>query len=593
MPRLAILLLALATLPAFAFDLEKWADQLAKKEMEGWKREKLETIAKDPDPAARLKAVEALSSTDADAVMAFAAALSDRDAKVRQAAGKQLWSAGKRAEPYRPQLVKALDDPDPNVVANAAGALQTIGMKEAELAPARKRVLVAPDASVSARFLVARNLVGYEPPANLVGPMIEYLESNTRSSTGSVADSNRHNVELVEKALERLVKNTKDRKIIPPLEEALVGTRSAHVQLMKALGYFEPRPEGWTHSLLRQLENPNARVRKEALAQLGTVKQEKEVAVWAPRAGELLQDPESSVRSEALWVLGNQGGLAASEAAKIAALASDASAGMRRSVVRALGEIAEAKQAIPATTKARVTAIARPILVAAEKDADKDVREEAKYALKKLGADDGKTVTASFRTTTAVTAAPASAAAESSGMALLRARKISFEESSWYRALSEVDVNVVSAFLDAGMSPTNSVADMGPPIRVMLFSNNACAPNVRPTKGETKAIVKMLLDRGADIHAADKHGNNALTEAASKGCDRELIRMLIKAGAKINVGNSSGLSPFEMGLWMGHDGLEELIAAGYRLPPEKVKAYLDGYKDRPAAITMVRKAAKK
>ena len=44
---------------------------------------------------------------------------------------------------------------------------------------------------------------------------------------------------------------------------------------------------------------------------------------------------------------------------------------------------------------------------------------------------------------------------------------------------------------------------------------------------------------------------------------------------------------------MGHDGLEELIAAGYRLPPEKAKAYLDGYKDRPAAITMVKKAMKK
>ena len=127
----------------------------------------------------------------------------------------------------------------------------------------------------------------------------------------------------------------------------------------------------------------------------------------------------------------------------------------------------------------------------------------------------------------------------------------------------------------------------------MLFSSQGCVPNVRPTKAETKAVVTLLLERGADIHTADKNGNNALTEAASKGCARELIRMLIKAGAKINAGNASGLTPFEMGLWMGHDGLEELIAAGYRLPPEKAKAYLDGYKDRPAAITMVKKAMKK
>jgi hypothetical protein len=82
----------------------------------------------------------------------------------------------------------------------------------------------------------------------------------------------------------------------------------------------------------------------------------------------------------------------------------------------------------------------------------------------------------------------------------------------------------------------------------MLFSSQGCVPNVRPTKAETKAVVTLLLERGADIHAADKNGNNALTEAASKGCDRELIRMLIKAGAKINAGNASGLTPFETGL---------------------------------------------
>jgi hypothetical protein len=44
---------------------------------------------------------------------------------------------------------------------------------------------------------------------------------------------------------------------------------------------------------------------------------------------------------------------------------------------------------------------------------------------------------------------------------------------------------------------------------------------------------------------------------------------------------------------MGHDGLEELIAAGYRLPPAKVKVYLEGYKDRPAAQAMVKKASRK
>lgn len=177
-------------------------------------------------------------------------------------------------------------------------------------------------------------------------------------------------------------------------------------------------------------------------------------------------------------------------------------------------------------------------------------------------------------------------------MAVLRARKVTFEKTSFSRALWQGDVELVRAFLDAGMSPTEPL-DLGPPIRVMLFAGQGCAPNQRPTKPETIAMVKLLIERGADVNGSDKNGNTALSEAASKGCDRELIRTLIKAGAKINAVNASGLTPFEMGLYSGHDGLDELIAAGYRLPPEKAKMYAEGYKDRPAAQAMIKKASRK
>src|SRR5262249_37088629 len=110
----------------------------------------------------------------------------------------------------------------------------------------------------------------------------------------------------------------------------------------------------------------------------------------------------------------------------------------------------------------------------------------------------------------------------------------------------------------------------------------------------TKTMVKMLLERGADVNGVDAmSGNTALMEASSHGCDRELMRTLIKAGAKIDVKNKVGLTPFEMGLLWGHDGLEEIIAAGYRLPPDKVKTYTEGYAGKPAVQAMIRKATKK
>jgi HEAT repeat protein len=591
MTRLAVFALAaaLACQPAAALDWEKWLDDITNKEMEGWKKDNIKTLLKHRDADKRLEALERLSYTDPDAVAAFAAALgSDKDARVRQAAASKLWSAEKRAEPYREDLVKALDDPDPNVVAYAAGALQAIGMKEEELAPARKRVLDAPEASVSARFLVSRNLVGYEAPTKLVGPMLDYLEQNSATYTGSVTDSNRKNVELAQQALERLVKNTKDRELIAPMWRALVETRNGQIPLMKALGLFEPRPEGWTSSLVRQLDNANPRVRSEALNQMRTVRGEKEVAQWLPHAARMLDDPDRSVRSYALWAIGSAKGLAASQVDRVALVAGDPDNGLRRDAVRALGEIAEANQPIPAATRAKVDAVARPVIERAQNDDDKDVRDEARTALRNIGGSSPALAAA---------ASPAATPAKSSGneaaaLQYLRTRKIKLDEQSFFVALQQLDVALVHAFLDAGMSPNANLSELGPPLRVMLFASpQACSPSVRPTRSETKQIAALLLERGADIQGSDANGNTAITEAASKGCDRELMRMLIKAGAKMNVPNKSGLTPFEMGLWMGHDGLEELIAAGYRLPPDKVKGYLEGYKDRPAAIAMVKKAA--
>jgi HEAT repeat protein len=585
MLRSLLFLLGFTLLPAAAFDLEKWVEDLGNKQMERWRKEAMRDAVKARDPKDRIEALERLPYTDADVIAVFAIALSDPDARVRKAAASQLWSAAERAEPYRPQLTKALDDPDANVVAYAAGALQATGVKAAELAAPRKRVLTAPDASVTARFLVARSLVGYEPPMNLVGPMIAYLEQNTRNYTGSVTDGNRENVELAQHAMEHLVKDSKERALIAPLSRALAETRNGQIPVMKALAAFDPRPEGWTRMLLAQLENPNSRVRDAALGHFRGIKDEKEIAVWVPRAAQMLQDPDYAVRSEALWALGSAKGLAAGELDKVvAALSSDAHPTVRRSAARALEDIAEANQAIPAATRARLATVARPALEAALQDPDNDVRRAAQSALRNVVGRDSPPATVAV-------AAPSTAApSESAGMAVLRARKVAFEPKWFYRALSEMDVELIRAFLDAGMSPSASVVDNGPPMRVMLSSSNACAPNARPTRAETKAMVKLLLERGADVNVGDSNRNTAIIEAAGKGCDRELMRMLIKAGAQINVPNASGLTPFEMGLHYPHDGLEELIAAGYRMPPDKVKMYLENYKDRPAVIAWVKKA---
>jgi hypothetical protein len=71
------------------------------------------------------------------------------------------------------------------------------------------------------------------------------------------------------------------------------------------------------------------------------------------------------------------------------------------------------------------------------------------------------------------------------------------------------------------------------------------------------------------------------------------MRTLIASGAKVDAAGKTGLTAFEQGLVSGHDGLEELIAAGYRLPPEKAKALEQAYAAKPASLALVRKAARK
>ena len=116
---------------------------------------------------------------------------------------------------------------------------------------------------------------------------------------------------------------------------------------------------------------------------------------------------------------------------------------------------------------------------------------------------------------------------------------------------------------------------------------------MRPTKDDTKAVIELLLERGADADGGDANGFTPLMAAAMMGCDRDVMKLLLVAGAKVGTRNPAGLAAFDMGLYSGHDGLEELIAAGYRLPPEKAKAYEAAFAGKPAVLALVRKATRK
>ena len=567
----------------------------AEKQFRQWADERVEVLKKSRNGDERVSAAEYLGGFEyPDVIAALDAALADSDPRVRAAAAGALWKTGKPAESARANLVKALDDSEPQVVVRAAGALQTLGLSQADLAPARRRVLAMPGVSITDRYYAARGLIGYAPPLSLLAPIVEFLEraaTSRSSSTQGIAE--RESLEGAVSAIERLAK-TGDRALIVPMQEATRNARYGQPAMLKALGEFDPKPDGWTYLLVGYLDSRDPRARYAALALLGKQTGDKDVAVWSPRAGALLHDPDSAVRSEARGHLGRAGGRAAAELDAVVAMLGDPDADIRRRAAATIGEMGDRTQAVTASAKVRVAERAKaPLTALMERDPDAEVRREAKRSLAMLSGD------TSAATLPGPSADPASAArtvnpvAEAGGVALMRERNITMDSGSWFQALSRTDVPVVHAFLDAGYSSSAPVAGSGPPLVVALQVGNACAPNVRPTRADTKALIKLLLERGADVNGAGANGFTPLMAAAMMGCDREVIRMLVVAGAKVGTTNPAGLSAFDMGLYSGHDGLEELIVAGYRLPPEKAKVYEKTYADKPAVLALVRKAARK
>jgi HEAT repeat protein len=570
----------------------------AERQFRKWASERVDMLTTHRDPARRAEAAEYLGSfTYPDVIAALAAALEDPDARVRAAAAGSRWESGQASLSARASLVRALDDPAASVAIRAAGALQMLGMPESELVRTRRRVFETQDVSSVDRYMAARGLIGQMPPAALLSPILQFLENAAMprpSSAKSIAQ--RESLESAVNTLNRLAK-TGNRSLIAPMQDAARVARHSQPAVLDALALFNPKPDGWVAFLMDFLESPNPKVRHASLVLLGKEVREKDVALWAPRAAQRLRDPDESVRGEAVWALGRAGGLAALQVEAVVALLADPDAGMRRRAVATLGEMGDKVQPVTAAAKARVAQSARaPLAAMAESDPDADVRAEARKTLAKIGSggpSPGPVATVEpHALREARRGDGASRGDEASAVALLRERKIAMEPGSYFQALAATDVAVVRAFLDAGMSASDPVAGSGPPLVVALQAGEACAPAVRPTKADTTALVRLLLERKADANRGDANGFTPLMAAAMKGCDRGVMKLLIGAGAKVGATNKMGLSAFEMGLFYGHDGLEELIAGGYRLPPDKAKLYETTYAQKPTVLGLVRKAAK-
>lgn len=306
-----------------------------------WAKQNKDAL-RDLERGAPLKQIEAVGRLGPDYAVQTAPVLAKHlgnpDPVVRLAAAEEAWEqVGRKPEAYattKPALFAALDDGDAAVAMNAAGALAMMDVPETELAAARRRAL-SNGVRGYVGFLAARGLVGIDPAPPLLPYLLDYYLDAVEAEARGGSDDN---VELGEKALEKLAA-TKDRGLIAPLQRALDITPPATPYLLKTLASFEPKPDGWTDTLLRYTDHTYPDTRERAWDLLGDQRDAASIERWAPKAARLLGDRE--MRGIALYALSDAAGLSTHGLTELAGLAGDNSADAEHRV-RAIEILADA-----------------------------------------------------------------------------------------------------------------------------------------------------------------------------------------------------------------------------------------------------------
>ncbi|XP_065577154.1 serine/threonine-protein phosphatase 6 regulatory ankyrin repeat subunit C-like [Artemia franciscana] len=85
-------------------------------------------------------------------------------------------------------------------------------------------------------------------------------------------------------------------------------------------------------------------------------------------------------------------------------------------------------------------------------------------------------------------------------------------------------------------------------------------------------VIKMVLDKGADVNARDIYGESPLHLAASSRCSQTVVECLLKFGADVHIRNSEQLSPLHLAAHCGHtQTVECLLRSGADVNARDVK----------------------
>ena len=204
----------------------------------------------------------------------------------------------------------------------------------------------------------------------------------------------------------------------------------------------------------------------------------------------------------------------------------------------------------------------------------------------------------------AVDALPADASKSDHALWRLKQLNIDFTPDKFRSLILQNDVDAVKLFLEAGMPVETEEAltlacDVSTPAMVKLLIDNGADVNKLGPYNQSLAlqatskpdILKLLIDAHADINVPNTYKIAPLASAAEQG-QLESVKMLIAAGAKVNARNPYGGTALSVAVLRGYANVVKvLIDAGADVKRDK-KDLLETAKDKPEIRAMLETALK-
>jgi ankyrin repeat protein len=116
------------------------------------------------------------------------------------------------------------------------------------------------------------------------------------------------------------------------------------------------------------------------------------------------------------------------------------------------------------------------------------------------------------------------------------------------RAARGADVNLMKYLVSKGADPKLKAKDGMTPLIAALDGGGL--RNVRGTDADALEVAKYCLELGIDVNAQTDRGMTAMHGVAARGSD-EIVKFLAANGAKVDVKNKAGLTPYDMAAGKG------------------------------------------